>query len=160
MMANLREWWRERSERERMLLGVLGALLGATLLWLAVWRPLAGGQDNGWARLGEAVDRAAAIDTRLAQLRTAPRARGEGAGAPLAQRLTQGAAEAGLTLDRATAQGADGMAVTIASARSGALLGWLGRLEAGGVMVETISIAPAPTAGALSVQAVLREMPR
>lgn len=156
MMSALRNWWLERAPRERKLLAVLGILLAGTILWLGLWRPLTGGLADGWLRQGEAVDRAAAIDARLAALKGTS-ARGQTAGAPLAQRLTQGAGEAGLTLDRATAQGNDGMAITIATAQPRALLGWIGRLEADGVLVETISIAPGANAGTVSVQAVLRE---
>lgn len=156
MMREWQNWWLARAPRERALLAVLGALVAGILLWLGVWRPLSNGLSEGWLRQGEAVDRAAAIDARLAALQRAPAER-RGADAPLSQRLTQSASEAGLTLDRATAQGTDGMAITIAAARSGALLGWLARLEAQGVIVETVSMAPGATAGSLSVQAVLRE---
>ena len=75
--------------------------------------------------------------------------------APLDQLVGQGAGEAGLTLERAQAQGADRMEIAIAAIRPVALFSWIAVLEAQGVRVETMSARPAPTAGSLSVQAVL-----
>jgi general secretion pathway protein M len=156
MMNNMRDWWQARAPRERTLLTVLGLLVAATLLWLGLWRPVTSGLEAGWVRQGEATDRAAAVNARLAALRLAGE-RKANAGVPLGQRVTQSASEAGFTLDRAAAQGGDSIAITIASARSSALLGWLARLESTGVIVETISVAPGAATGVVSVQAVLRE---
>jgi general secretion pathway protein M len=156
MMNSMRDWWQARAPRERTLLAVLGVLIAATLLWLGLWRPITSGLEAGWVRQGEATDRAAAINGRLAALKLSGE-RKANPGVPLGQRVTQSVSEAGFTLDRAAPQGADGLAITIASARSSALLGWLARLESAGVIVETISIAPGAATGVVSVQAVLRE---
>ena len=43
----------------------------------------------------------------------------------------------------------------MASVRPVALFSWLAALEAQGVRVETMSARPSPTAGSVSVQAVL-----
>ena len=47
------------------------------------------------------------------------------------------------------------MEIAIAAIRPVALFSWIAVLEAQGVRVETMSARPAPTAGSLSVQAVL-----
>ncbi len=47
------------------------------------------------------------------------------------------------------------MDIAIAAVRPVALLTWLAGLEAQGVRVETMSARPSPTAGSISVQAVL-----
>ena len=74
---------------------------------------------------------------------------------PLDQFIGQSAGEAGLTLERAQPQGADRLDLAIASVRPVALFSWLAALEAQGVRVETMSARPSPTAGSVSVQAVL-----
>ncbi len=52
------------------------------------------------------------------------------------------------------------MSVSIASARTGALLDWLSRLEAAGVGVQTINIVPGTTDGTVAMQAVFQERAR
>ena len=74
---------------------------------------------------------------------------------PLDQFVGQSAGEAGLTLERAQAQGNDRMDIAIASVRPIALFSWLSTLEGQGVRVVTMSARPSPTAGSISVQAVL-----
>jgi general secretion pathway protein M len=89
-------------------------------------------------------------------LKTLPRTpAATGPAVPLDQFVGQGAGEAGLTLERAQAQGNDRMEIAIASVRPVALFSWLAGLEAQGVRVESMSARPSPTAGSVSVQAVL-----
>lgn len=106
--------------------------------------------------MAEATDRNAAIRAAVKQLKALPRTPvNSGPATPLDQFVGQGAGEAGLTLERAQAQGNDRMDIAIASVRPIALLSWLSQLEAQGVRVETMSARPSPTVGSVSVQAVL-----
>lgn len=155
-MSGIAQWWSGLSDRERRLMAVMLAILALFVAWLGVWRPIHSAIDDGWATYGAAVDRNAAVRARLAQLGRLP-VRGNAAEAVnVEQFVTQSAAEAGLTLDRSAAQGSGRLAVTIGSARAGALLAWLSALEARGVVVETLSMTPAATPGTVSAQAVLR----
>ena len=70
--------------------------------------------------------------------------------------MSQSAAEAGFTLDRVGASGT-GRSVSIASAKTGALLSWLSQIEATGVAVQSISIVPGQTPGTVAVQAVFQD---
>ncbi|MFC3441726.1 type II secretion system protein GspM [Sphingobium rhizovicinum] len=156
MMERIATYWGERSPREQWMLGVMFALLAATLLWFGVAVPLDRAQRSARAALVEATDRNAAIRAAVKQLKTLPRTpAATGATAPIDQFVGQGAGEAGLTLERAQAQGNDRMEIAIASVRPVALFSWLAGLEAQGVRVETMSARPSPTAGSVSVQAVL-----
>lgn len=156
MMERLRVLWGERSPREQWMLGVMFALLAAVILWLGIARPLAAAQRSVRDALREATDRNAAIRAKVTLLKSLPRTAGPiDAAVPLEQFIGQSAGEAGLTLERAQAQGADRVDMAIASVRPVALLSWLAALEARGIRVETMSARPAATAGSVSVQAVL-----
>lgn len=158
-MGSLRHWWVTHSENERRFMALLGCAMLVVVLWLGIWRPINGALAAGWERQGAALDRHASVRARVDALRRLP-AGGNGASAPIDQLVGQSAAEAGFTLDRAATQGTGRMAVTIASARMPALMGWLAVLEGKGILVETISIAPGGTEGTVAVQALLRETGR
>jgi general secretion pathway protein M len=156
MMEALQKLWAERSSREQWMLGVMFALLAVVVLWLSIMRPLVSAQRSAHDALIEATDRNAALRAKVKLLKTLPRATGSGAaGASLDQLVGQSAGEAGLTLERAQAQGEGRMEIAMASIRPAALFSWLAALEAQGVRVETMSARPSPTAGSVSVQAVL-----
>ncbi len=146
--------WAERSPREQWMLGVMFALLAVTFLWFGIAMPLDRAQRSSREAMHEATDRNAAIRVAVKQLRSLPRTAVAPQGA-LDQFVGQSAGEAGLTLERAQAQGNDRMDIAIASVRPIALFSWIARLEGQGVRVETMSARPGPTAGSLSVQALL-----
>jgi general secretion pathway protein M len=156
MMDRLGLYWAERSPRERWMLGVMFALLAIVILWFGIAVPLARAQRDARDRLVEATARNAALRATVAQLKALPRAPANvGSTVPLDQFVGQSAGEAGLTLERAQAQGNDRMDIAIASVRPIALFSWLSTLEGQGVRVVTMSARPSPTAGSISVQAVL-----
>lgn len=154
-MSGLRTWWAGLNERERRLVTLMLVLAGGVFLWLGVWRPVMSGLEGGRARYAAAVDTNASVRAKLAMLRSLPGGPKDKATGPVDQVIAQSAAEAGLTLDRSAAQGAGRVGITIGSARAGALLGWLAKLETRGIGVETLSMTPGTTPGTVVVQAVL-----
>src|SRR3546814_14080893 len=86
-------------------------------------------------------------------LKALPRVQASGPAVPLEQFVGQSAAEAGLSLERAQAQGDDRIDIAIGSVRPIALFSWLAALEGQGVRVDNMSARPSPTAGSVSVQA-------
>lgn len=154
-MSALKTWWAALNGRERRLVTIMLGLAGAIFLWLGVWRPVRSGIEDGRTRYAAAVDLNGSVRAKLALLKTLPAAVG-GTGGPLDQLVGQSAGEAGLTLDRSAPQDEGRLAITISSARAGALLGWLSGLEARGVSIETLTITPGTTPGIVVVQAVLR----
>ncbi|MBZ9646207.1 MULTISPECIES: type II secretion system protein GspM [Sphingomonadaceae] len=156
MMERLGTYWAERSTREQWMLGVMFALLAVVILWFGVAMPLDRTQRSARDTLNEATDRNAAVRVAVKQLKALPRnAVVTGPVAPVDQFVGQSAGEAGLTLERAQAQGGDRIDIAIASVRPVALFSWLAALEAQGIRVDTMSARPSPTAGSVSVQAVL-----
>ncbi|MFK4793855.1 type II secretion system protein GspM [Sphingobium sp. ZW T5_29] len=156
MMERMKASWADRSPREQWMLGVMVAMLAVVILWVGVLWPLQAGQRSARDALAQATDRNADIRTKVKLLKSLPRnAATSAAVAPVDQLIGQAAGEAGLTLERAQAQGANRVEIAMASVRPVALFSWLAALEAQGVRVDTISARPSATQGSLSVQAVL-----
>lgn len=155
-MNALKSWWADLSQREQMLVGVMGLLIFIVFIWLAIARPVEAGLTNARERQAQAQDRNAAIRAKVKALETLPPQPASAAAGSLDQMVGQSAGETGFTLERAQAQGEDRVELAIASARPTALFGWIASLEAQGVVVETLTVQPAPTAGTISVRAVLK----
>jgi general secretion pathway protein M len=155
-MSALRAWWAGLSDREQRMLMLMLAMAGGVFLWLGIWRPIRAGIEAGRARYAIALDTNASVRAKLATLNAQPKPPKGGSSGPIDQIVAQSAAETGLTLDRSAAQGQGRIAITIGSARAGALLTWLSGLEARGITVETMSMTPGTTAGTVVVQAVLK----
>jgi general secretion pathway protein M len=136
MMALIAPWWRDRTSRERWLIGVMLALLTALLVWLMLLRPLAA------ARAAADAD-AAAAQARLAQTRTlaaAIRARPAATAAPVLEVLGRRLAEAGLQPTRLEAQGGGQALVEIGAVNGRLLLGWAAALERrDGLVIDDLS---------------------
>lgn len=156
MRDAIQRYWNDRSPRERILLAVMLALLGLTILWFGIVGPLQSTLKDARLRHSEALDRNAAIHAKVDLLARVPPAGRTALSGPVDQFITQSAADAGFTLERIQAQGAGQVDIAIASARPGAFLAWVHALEGQGVRIESITAQPAATAGSISVQAVLK----
>ncbi|HZV18396.1 MAG TPA: type II secretion system protein GspM [Sphingobium sp.] len=151
-------WWGNHSIGERRLMATLAIVAAVVFLWLGVWRPVTAGLEHAWERQGAALDRYASVRAKVAELRRRPARAPQADRLPIDQRISQSAAEAGFTLDRATQQGTGRMSVNISSARAGPLLEWIARLEQAGVTVQTMSIVPGATEGTVAMQALFQEV--
>ncbi|WP_336960042.1 type II secretion system protein M [Sphingobium aquiterrae] len=156
MTASFKSWWAERNPRERVLVAVAGLLLAIVILWLGVARPVESGIRSAVEAHDIALDRNAAIRSRVAVLKGVPRAPSGASLGPIDQFIGQSAGEAGFTLERNQPQGAGRVEIAIASARPRALFGWLAALEGQGLSVETLTVQPSPSGGTVSVQATLK----
>lgn len=156
MIASFNIWWAERNPRERVLVAVAGALLALVILWLGIARPVESGIRSAVEAHDIALDRNAAIRSRVAVLKDLPRAPATGSLGPIDQFVGQSAGEAGFTLERSQPQGMGRVDIAIASARPRALFGWLAALEGQGLSVETLVVQPSPAGGTVSVQATLK----
>ena len=157
MIDRLKALWDQRSSREQWMIGVMVALFAVVILWLGVLLPLQAGQRSARDALREATDRNAAIRYKVKLLKSLSKAQGRpfSDAVSIDQFIGQSAGEAGLTLERSQAQGSDRIDIAIASVRPVALFSWLASLENQGIGVETMTARPSPTAGSVSVQAVL-----
>lgn len=154
MIATARDWWAGRDQRERLLLGVMFALIGVLLLWLAVIRPINSGRETAQIRLNAAsldAGRIAAVADALARARkTAP----PSLSVTLPVAVGQAAEANGFTLSRLDGQG-DKVTIAISSARAQALFTWLRALEQQGVIVDKLTLRTNSDA-TLAVEGVVR----
>ncbi|WP_136163421.1 type II secretion system protein GspM [Sphingomonas flavalba] len=150
-MSAVRAWWRDREPRERLLLGVLGGLLAATMLWLGIVKPL-------FTARAETRTEIATLERLNARLRSAPAA-GQGPAqlsGPPATIVQTAAAQAGVTIARSEADGARTRAI-VEAAPFPAVMQWLAALDAqAGVAVAETRIARGAAAGMVSVTLVFR----
>lgn len=156
MIARLVDWWGGLSRRERVLVGIMFALLAIVVVWLGIARPVESGLKSAVERQGAALDRNVAVKARVRALKTLPAGPGAGPAAPVSQLVGESASEAGLTLDRNQEQGPDRVDIAIATVRPTAFFGWIAQLEAQGVVVETMTAQPGTTAGTLQVEAIFK----
>jgi len=134
-MSGLAAWWQLRSQREQRLLLVMFGLLALVLGWLLIVRPLGDALDAARTRHGAAVIALAEAKARAGTADPAPRAAPSG---PVDSLIGRTANEAGFANARITAQGPARARVVIEAARPQALFGWIGRLEAQGLIVESL----------------------
>ena len=135
----MRSWFDGRSLREKRLLMVMAALLALLLIWLAVIRPLGDALSSEEQRHADAVVRlgttAAAVDAIRESRRVGPPLNGT-----LADTIRARAADAGFTIASLDEDGPGRVRVGIAGAKPAALVPWLARLEAGGVLVDAATL--------------------
>ena len=137
-MTGLRAWFAERSLRERRLLLVAAALAAVTLIWGGIVIPVRDGVASARERHAGAVDRLGTTIARVDLIRRVGR-RPALAG-DLVTLVRSEADQAGFALATIDAEGADRVRATVQSARPGALAGWLARLEARGVLVDSATL--------------------
>jgi general secretion pathway protein M len=134
-MTALRLWVAGRSRREQRLLLVMLALLGVTIVWGLILRPLGDGLSSARERHAAAVVRLGETAATVDALRAATRSAPPPLTGTLADAVRARADEAGLPLGSVEPDGADGLHVAIPSARGAALVAWLARLERAGIVV-------------------------
>lgn len=154
MMMSLQNWWTALSPRERRLVGIAALLAFGVLAWLLL-RPLfayLGGLDEAHR---SAVERAARVEAKAALLKSDAGVVAAVQGGPLDALLAQSAGDSGLTLDRNEARGDAAATIAVSSARAPALIGWLARLEAQGLIIDRVSLTPGAD-GSVALTAELR----
>ena len=144
-MTALRDWYLGRTSRERWLIALMLAIAVPLLLWAAIYRPLALSLEAARERHEQAVRNHGLVLARIAQLESARRPALGGAAAsssPLALRVTEAAAQAGVSLAANEPRGPSSAVITLAPAAPTAALRWLSQLERGGILVREFSITP------------------
>lgn len=145
MSDMVRQWWHGLTPREQVLIGIAGGLAAIVIGWFAIIMPLTSGLNAARDAHRIAAERHATIEARV-DIATALRANAStptvGATGQIDLVISQSAAEQGFILSRNDAVGRDGANIAIGSARSAALLGWLGVLEQQGLIAQALSLRP------------------
>lgn len=139
-MTALRAWFAGRTLRERILIGVMAALAGMLVVWGGIVLPVRNGLESARERQDDAALRLADTRARVAALTDLSRARPPALPGGMAAAVRASADAAGFTLQTVNEVGPGRVQVGLSSARGGALMAWVSRLEAGGVLVETMRL--------------------
>ncbi len=148
-------WWRGRTTREQRMLLAMSALLGATLIWYGIIRPLDDALADARARHGRAITaeaQARGVADAIADLR---RTRPAGLDLPVRVFVPGAATAAGFTVTRSDPFEPDGVSIVMASVRPAAFFTWLAGMQSRGLVVEALSASPNPDR-TLSVQFTVR----
>jgi general secretion pathway protein M len=139
MIGAVRTWWSTLSLRERVLVGMAGALVGGLVGWYLIVVPLNTALASAAEAHAAALDRRAAIGSRVAALRQRSDARPT-ATSPVSVAVDQAAAEVGLPLARNDPAGDGGAAIAIAAGRSTAILTLLHQLDRTGIQASDLAL--------------------
>ena len=141
MTDRLRLWFAARSLREKRLLIVMVALAAITLFWALIIRPVNDALSNARERHQNAVIRLAETQARVKAVAAIQQQNPAAIGAPLDAIIRDRANEAGFALTSVNADGPNRVQIAIATARPGALFGWIAQLESAGIIVESLATA-------------------
>lgn len=156
MIARVQAWYTGLTTREWTLVTIAGVLAGLIVLIYGVVLPVGHAFDAADARHVASVQRTERLMAalRLLDARPAGPASRTGAG-PVEQTVAASAEQAGFVLQSNQPRGSDVTAIVIASARPAAVFAWLDALAGTGVIVDTLTVTPAPD-GSIAVNATLR----
>jgi len=138
-MNSLTAWFQGRSLRERRLILVMLGLFVVTLLWAGIIRPVRDGLESTRERHAGAEVRLGEVQRQVAQVKAIQRGRPRAPEGPLTDAVRGRADEAGFALASLEPEG-DRVRIGIATAKPGALLGWIAGLEADGLLVDASTI--------------------
>lgn len=151
MMGQLTDWWRGRSQREQILLGIMMGLFLAVFGWLAILRPIEAGLATARSDNALAVERLERVRRDASVLKTKMAYASDTAQAI----ASRSADEAGFSPTRLDPQSGSRVIIGLSTAKPVALFRWLRTLDAQGVFVEQISLRPNSDT-TLAVDATLR----
>lgn len=138
-MSALTDWYQARSLREKRLLLVMVGLFALTIVWAGIIRPVRDGLESTRERHASAVVRLGEVQRQVAAVKAIQRGRPRSPEGPIADTIRARADEAGFALASLEPDG-DRVRIIIATAKPGALLGWLVALEADGLLVDASTI--------------------
>lgn len=138
MTEHILSWYRALSVRERYLVLAAAAIAALTLCYFLIV-PVNDALDAARARHADAVIALGETQVRVDAVRAAQAVRAAPSAVPLESVVRARANDAGFALASVVPRGQDRVEIAIASARPGALTGWIADLEAGGVLVERLA---------------------
>lgn len=131
-------WFRARTQREQYMV-VGGAIAVALAFAYFLIVPLSDALASAKARHADAVIALGETQARVDAVKALQAERAAPLDAPLESVIRTRANDAGFALTNVTPQGSDHVQLAIASARPGALIGWIAGLEASGILVDRLA---------------------
>lgn len=155
MIADVRNWFQLLSSRERIFIWILIALIVATVGYYGILRPLSNAIEESKQQYIVAIEREVRIKSKVALLSQPNEALKRPVTGALDDFLSQSAGEAGFAVGSIDAQNDGSVNMSVQSAKSTALFGWLARIERRGISPTTVAITPA-TNGTVSANLRLK----
>jgi general secretion pathway protein M len=153
-VSALKQWWRGRTLREQRLLLAMSVLFAIVLLWLLIVRPVGDALSRARERHADAAQALAEARAQAALIRQLERSAPAALAEPVDALISRSATEAGFPIGRLERQG-NRAAMVLPSVRPQAFFGWLGQMEARGLIVERLSATP-NTDQTVTVEVTLR----
>lgn len=155
MKDTLQQWWRERSQRERVMVAGTVFFVLASMLFFLVWQPI----NQERLRLQKRVpEQRAVLQEMLAQAQEAGRLQSLPPPSSLEAALKETGAESGVP-DLKGAYSSDGpgrMRLTINAIEFNRWLAWMGKLQKErAVRLESAQVEALPESGMVKVNALL-----
>ena len=142
MIDSIKNWFQALSQREKILIGVMGFLVALVLGYYVIIASFIGAFEAAEQRYLQAVDGQARIEAKVDAL-TAPADKTvKTVAGPLDVFISQNAGEAGFAVGRLDPQTNGTVKLVIDSAKPTALFGWLAMLERRGISVEELAVNP------------------
>ncbi len=138
-MKALIDWYDARALREKRLILVMLALFAVTIVWGGIIRPVRDGLESTRERHAGAEVRLGEVQRQVTQVKAIQRSRARVPEGPLPDAVRARADEAGFALASLEPDG-DRVRISIATAKPGALLGWIAGLEGDGLLVDASTI--------------------
>jgi general secretion pathway protein M len=134
-------WWRDRSLREQRLLGLLGIIVAALLLWFAVVQPFRRAYDATIAARQNSARDLADVRAIADELARMPPIDARQSAGPLPAAARSAAESAGFTPSRVEIQD-EIVILTIDAARPQPFFAWVAGLRGKGLVVDRLNAHP------------------
>ncbi len=142
MIDGIKSWWSDRSARERRLIGIMVILLIPVMFWYAVITPVRSALVSAKIRHDAAVEALGRVNAKADILKKLEQSPPQVLAGPLQSVIAQSATDAGFSLTKSEPTANDGVAISLAAAKSAAFFQWVDGLEGQGLFVEQASIRP------------------
>ena len=140
MIGRFKLWFASRSLREQRMLMAMAGLMALTLVWAAIILPVSDSLSSARERQADATIRLAETQMRVKQVEALQRQRPAPIEAALDAVIRDRANEAGFALASVSTDGPNRVQISIATARPGALVGWIAGLESAGILVDSLAM--------------------
>lgn len=141
-MTAMKDWFQALSQREKVLIGVMGFLVALVVGYYAIVAPFINAYISVQQSYAAAIDSQARIEAKVEMLKAPADEMVEPVAGPLDVFISQNAGEAGFAVGRLDPQTNGTVRLAIDSAKPTALFGWLARLEGRGISVEELAVNP------------------
>ncbi|WP_108812455.1 type II secretion system protein GspM [Sphingorhabdus sp. Alg231-15] len=142
MISSAKAWFYALSQREKILIAIMGILTALVVGYYAFVGPFIGAFETAEKRYQEAVDSRVQIETKVAALTAPTNQTANPVSGPLEVFISQHAGEAGFAIGRLDPQSDGSVKLSIDAAKPRALFGWLASMENRAISIDELAVNP------------------